>query len=183
MGLRRPASRASLALAGLLSFTVVLACGGPAPTPVPLVTAAPTPSPAEPSGPASTPSESVRLTVDTATGAEDFRYVRTELEAPAGAEITLRLNNLTDAADEVGHNWVLVRPGQEAAVLANGLTAGDDRDWLDVNDPGIIAATRLIEGGKRDDVTFLAPEPGAYTFLCTFPEHYDAGMKGTLTIN
>jgi azurin len=75
-----------------------------------------------------------------------------------------------------------VKPGQEDSVLANGIAAGDDKDWLDVDDPGIIAHTALIEGEDSPSVTFAAPAPGTYTFLCTFPEHYAAGMKGTLTI-
>ncbi|HEU5090712.1 MAG TPA: plastocyanin/azurin family copper-binding protein, partial [Roseiflexaceae bacterium] len=32
------------------------------------------------------------------------------------------------------------------------------------------------------EVTFKAPAPGTYTFLCTYPGHYAAGMKGTLTV-
>jgi azurin len=124
----------------------------------------------------------VALEVDTAPEPEDFAYLQTDLVAPAGSTITLTLNNLTDADDEVGHNWVLVQPGQEAAVLASGIAAGDDKDWLDVNDPGIIAHTSLIEGADSDSVTFPAPPPGTYTFLCTFPEHHAGGMVGTLTI-
>jgi azurin len=124
----------------------------------------------------------VALEVDTAPEPEDFAFVQTELVAPAGSTITLTLNNLTDADDEVGHNWVLVQPGQEDSVLANGIAAGDDKDWLDVDDPGIIAHTSLIEGADSDSVTFPAPPPGTYTFLCTFPEHHAGGMVGTLTI-
>lgn len=135
---------------------------------------------ASPSAPAA-PNE-VELAVETATGAKDFSYVQTALEAPSGSMITLTFSNRTDPDDEIGHNWVLVKPGQEASVLANGITAGDDRDWLDVDDPGVIAATRLIEGKQRDRVTFEAPPPGVYTFVCTFPKHYDGGMQGTLTI-
>ena len=30
--------------------------------------------------------------------------------------------------------------------------------------------------------TFTAPAAGNYIFLCTFPGHYVAGMKGTLTV-
>jgi azurin len=66
--------------------------------------------------------------------------------------------------------------------VANGLAAGDGKYWLDVDDPGIIAHTKLIEGEDSDTVTFAAPEPGTYTFLCTFPEHHAAGEKGSLTI-
>lgn len=124
----------------------------------------------------------ILLEVDTSTEPEDLSYVQTALVAPAGSMITLTLNNRTDADDEIGHNWVLVQPGQEESVLANGIAAGDDRDWLDVDDPGIIAHTALIEGDDSDSITFPAPPAGIYTFLCTFPEHHAGGMVGTLTI-
>jgi len=128
------------------------------------------------------PGQSVLLEVDTSTEPEDLTYVQTALVAPAGSMITLTLNNRTDADDEIGHSWVLVQPGQEESVLVSGLAAGDDRDWLDVNDSGIIAYTALIEGEDSSSVTFAAPPPGTYTFLCTFPEHHAGGMMGTLTI-
>jgi azurin len=182
---------------------LIAACSG---TLVP-VTAPPTPEPteaeAEPTPEATEASEStgevspspgtsavasagaageVTLEIATATGSKDYHFVPDTLSAPAGSTIKLVFNNNTDPDDEIGHNWVLVKPGQEASVLANGITAGDDRDWLDVDDPGIIAATRLIEGKQRDRITFEAPPPGTYLFVCTFPEHYDGGMQGTLTI-
>jgi azurin len=136
---------------------------------------------AQPSGPAPG-GQAGELKIETATEPEEFTFAQPALSAPAGSRIKLTLFNLTDADDEIGHNWVLVKPGQEKSVLANGIAAGDDKDWLDVNDPGIIAATRLIEGSQRDSVTFDAPAAGAYTFVCTFPEHFDGGMRGTLTI-
>jgi azurin len=148
-------------------------------TPDPAASAGASPDPvASPSPPAS--EEAVALQVDTATEPEDFAYAETALTAPAGSTITL--NNRTDMDDEIGHNWVLVEPGQEQAVLASGIAAGDDKDWLDVDDPAIIAHTALIEGEDSASVTFEAPPPGTYTFLCTFPEHYAKGMAGTLTI-
>lgn len=50
-----------------------------------------------------------------------------------------------------------------------------------MDDPAILAHTRLIEGGQSNTVTFPAP-PRTYTYLCTFPEHYAGGEKGTLVI-
>ncbi len=92
------------------------------------------------------------------------------------------ITNNTDLKDEVGHNWVLVKPGQEASVVANAQAAGDTNDWLQEGDSGIIAHTALIEGGSSDSITFDAPAPGTYTFLSTFPKQYEGGMKGTLVI-
>ena len=41
----------------------------------------------------------------------------------------------------------------------------------------------LAGGGETVEVTFRAPTaPGTYTFLCSFPGHFAAGMRGTLVI-
>ena len=120
--------------------------------------------------------------IGTATGAKDLRYDKATLQEPAGSKIKLKFTNNTDLKDEVGHNWVLVKPGQEAAVVASGKAAGDGADWLNVDDPAIIAHTRLLEGGQSNTISFTAPPPGSYTYLCTYPDHYAAGQKGTLVI-
>jgi azurin len=173
-------------LVGGCSGTLVPITPPPAtPTPEPTETPSAAPTPTASSSPGSAtpaPPAEATLAIDTATGAEDFHYAADALSAPPGSTITLTLNNMTNPDDEVGHNWILVKPGQEDAVLASGTAAGDDNDWLDKEDPGIIAATRLIEGNEKSSVTFDAPAPGSYTFLCTFPKHYPGGMKGTLTI-
>ncbi len=192
----RPAVRSvGPVLVLVLGVVLVGACSGatlvpitppPAtPTPEPTSTPAPStqsPSPVESGAPTPAPPVEVALSIDTAKGAEEFHYAQDTLTSPVGAIITLTFNNLTIPDDEVGHNWVLVKPGQAESVLANGIAAGDDNDWLDDEDPGIIAATRLIEGDDSDEITFDAPAPGSYTFVCTFPEHFQGGMKGTLTI-
>jgi len=190
---------AGLAVAGVLFL--VAACSGtlvpPEPTPAP-PTEKPTAPAVTPTAPAETPAApaetaasspsrapvatNVELAVETAAGKDQFAYVQTALTAPAGSKIKLTFANKTNPDDEIGHNWVLVMPGKEDSVLASGNAAGDDGDWLDKNDPDIIAATRLIEGNDKDIVRFDAPPPGTYTFLCTFPDHYAGGMKGTLTI-
>ncbi|HET7397707.1 MAG TPA: plastocyanin/azurin family copper-binding protein [Intrasporangium sp.] len=123
----------------------------------------------------------VKLEVGSASGAREFRYDKGTLEAPVGSKIRLKFSNHTDPKDEVGHNWVLVKAGQESRVVASGQAAGDDKDWLDVHDPAIVAHTRLIEGGQSNTITFTAPA-GTYTYLCTFPQHFAAGEKGTLVI-
>lgn len=183
----------------IIAAVIVLlaACGGSAPaqpptanpqaasakatqTPDPDETAEPTPDP-KPTQP--DPPGTVSLEIGTATGANEFRYSLDELQVPADTKkIKLKFTNDTDPKDEVGHNWVLVKPGQTESVLANGITAGDNKDWLNNEDPGIIAHTRLIEGNQRQTITFDSPAPGSYEFICTFPEHYAGGMKGTLTV-
>jgi azurin len=168
----------------LVPITPPPATPTPEPTPTPKP-ATPTPVPVESGQPTPTAAPSpveLALSIDTAKGADDFHYAVDTLSAPVGSIITLTFTNSTDPDEEVGHNWVLVKPGREDGVLASGAAAGDDHDWLDKKDPGIIAATKLIEGDDSDDITFDAPAAGTYTFLCTFPDHYKGGMRGTLTI-
>ena len=46
----------------------------------------------------------------------------------------------------------------------------------------VIAHTTLAGAGETVEVTFKVPAAGTYTYLCTFPGHFQAGMRGTLTV-
>ena len=46
-----------------------------------------------------------------------------------------------------------------------------------------IAATGLAGDGETVSVTFTVPEQaGEYEYICSFPGHYAADMKGVLTV-
>jgi uncharacterized cupredoxin-like copper-binding protein len=36
-------------------------------------------------------------------------------------------------------------------------------------------------GGQTATGSFLIPQPGTYTFICSMPGHASAGMRGTIT--
>ena len=47
----------------------------------------------------------------------------------------------------------------------------------------VLASTKLAGPNETVEVSFKAPaKPGSYPFMCTFPGHYAAGMKGTLVV-
>jgi len=47
----------------------------------------------------------------------------------------------------------------------------------------IIAKTELLGGGEQDTLIFTAPtDTGDYTFLCSFPGHFQSGMKGIMRV-
>lgn len=47
----------------------------------------------------------------------------------------------------------------------------------------VLFHTEMVGGGETTEVTFTAPdEPGEYEYLCSFPGHYAAGMKGFLVV-
>jgi azurin len=191
---REVTRRRFLSVTGQAIGAIVLAaCGGSqaaqpaAPTPASSPTSAPAVTQPNVTGDKPAPAGAaagspVSLEVDTASTPSEFKYTQETLKAPVGSKIELKLVNKTASKDEVGHNWVLVKSGQEDSVIANAIAAGDDQDWLREGDPGIIAHTALIEGEVSDTITFDAPPAGTYTYLCTFPKHYAGGEKGVLTI-
>ncbi len=119
---------------------------------------------------------SVSLTIE---GNDQMRYSLDRLEAFEGQNVTLTLSHVGKLEKQaMGHNWVLLKPSTDMTNFANAAIAATDNDYLpaDMAD-GIIAHTSMIGGGESTKVEFVAPAPGVYNFLCTFPGH-SALMKG-----
>ena len=109
---------------------------------------------------------------------ETMAFDKTALTVPAGAEVHLVLkNNGTSAL--LPHNWALVMPGTEAAVALEGLQKLDA--GYVVPSASVLAYTPLAKHGETSEVTFKAPAPGKYPYICTVPGHY-VMMKGVLTV-
>ena len=84
----------------------------------------------------------------------------------------------------MAHNWILLAADADAQAVDEAAAQAKDNDYVpkDMSDQ-ILAHTGLVAGGETDEVTFTAPEePGDYEYICTFPGHLAAGMKGTLTV-
>jgi azurin len=124
--------------------------------------------------------EMTRLTVGCV--GDQLVFDQSALRAPAGLPIELTFNNRSNHHQ---HNWVLVNGGDEEAmaVYEAALAAGLKNDWLPADNAQILVHTPLIASGKSATIRFDAPtQAGDYSYLCTFPGHFLAGMKGTLTI-
>jgi len=141
---------------------------------VPLETAAPTPPTPEPAKPA----EHVELTL--ASVGNTMTFDKTALTVPTGAEVHLVFKN-NSTMSTLPHNWVLVKSGTEAAVAAAGLKLGERAGYLDVSDHDVLEHTPLAKPGESTEVTFTAPAPGKYPYICSVPGHYMM-MKGVLTV-
>ena len=82
----------------------------------------------------------------------------------------------------MGHNWVLTKSADTAAVASAGMSAGPKSDYLVPNDKRVIAHTKLIGGGQATSVKFATTKlkkGESYMYQCTFPGH-SAMMKGKL---
>jgi azurin len=107
-------------------------------------------------------------------------FDKTKLSVPAGSRVHLTMKDNATMAT-LPHNWVLVKPGTEASVAAAGLKLGEAAGYFDVRDKDALAHTDMAKPGQSTEVTFDAPAPGDYPYICTFPGHYMM-MKGVLTV-
>ena len=142
----------------------ISACGGGAPPATATVPPRPTVAP-------------VKLEIS--SKGEEMAYDKAQLEVKAGAQVTLRFVNSSAAQM---HNWVLVKPGQADIVASDGASAGEANDYLIKGDKRVLAATHMVKPKETAEITFTAPAPGSYPFICTFPGHASV-MRGVLVVN
>lgn len=118
-------------------------------------------------------------------GTDHMKYDVTTIEATPGEEITIKLTAESQLPKQaMAHNVVVLDQGTDIDAFANASARARDNQYLapDYED-AIIAATDLAGGGETVEVTFTVPEKeGNYEYICSFPGHYAAGMKGVLTV-
>jgi azurin len=143
-------------------------------------TAAATSNPAA-SASASAKSGSARVIEITAN--DQMKFSLATMEAKAGEELKVVLTNAgTLPKEAMGHNWVLLKKGVDVTAFATAAMTAKDTDYVPAGmKDQVVAAIPVLGPKKTGEVTFKAPEPGEYTFICSFPGHYMI-MKGTLTV-
>lgn len=119
------------------------------------------------------------------TGNDQMKYNITNIRARAGERLSVTLTNVgTMPKFSMGHNWILLKADADPLAYVNAAATAATTDYQPpaLNDQ-VIAATKLLGPNERDTVTFNAPsEPGQYTYVCSFPGHFQVGMKGVLIV-
>lgn len=128
--------------------------------------------------PAPAPAAGGEAKLEISAKGEELLYDKDRLVAPAGSKIALTFKNPSTV---LSHNWVLVKPGTEERVAADGLAAGEAKGYLKDDDPDVLVKSKLLKPGENETITFDAPAKGSYPYICTFPGHHVL-MKGTLVI-
>ena len=118
-------------------------------------------------------------------GTDNMKFSVTSIEAEAGEQITIKLTTKSQLPKmAMAHNVVVIDKDADVGEIAQASMKARDNDYIapEYKDK-IVAATGLAGGGEMVEVTFTVPEePGDYEFICSFPGHYQAGMKGVLTV-
>lgn len=118
-------------------------------------------------------------------GLDNMKFTVEKIEASPGQMIEVTLKTISKMNKEVmAHNFVLLKKDTDVMAFANASLRHKDNGYIDPNMEGeILAQTGMLGDGEVDTITFKAPsEPGEYEYICTFPGHYHAGMKGVLIV-
>ena len=109
-------------------------------------------------------------------------YDKNKIEVNSGKNIVLTLNHKGKISKEfMGHNFVLLKKGVNVDEYAKKAVLARSNDYIPNSDE-TIAYTKMLGGGESTTISFLAPEAGVYTYICTFPGHYMM-MRGELIVN
>jgi len=119
------------------------------------------------------------------TANDSMKFNLTRAEVKAGQEVKVILTNIGSMPKAVmGHNWVLLKAGTDVEAFDKAAIAAQATDYIPESmKDAVIAHTKLLGAKQTDEITFKAPTtPGEYAFICSFPAHVQAGMKGVLVV-
>lgn len=132
---------------------------------------------------AQAPAEDVR-TIEI-KGMDNMKFDIESIEATAGEVIKIVYTTKSNfPKTAMAHNVVVMDKDADVQAFANASARARDTDYIAPGfEDSIIAATDLAGGGETVEVTFTVPtEAGDYEYICSFPGHYGAGMKGILKV-
>lgn len=119
------------------------------------------------------------------TGLDTMQFDIKRIEAKAGESLEIELTTESKMSkQEMAHNFVLLAKGAPVDMFVMESAMARATDYMpSPKKDFVLAATGLAGAGETVKVTFTAPkEPGEYMYICTFPGHYLAGMKGVLVV-
>ncbi|HEY8534879.1 MAG TPA: plastocyanin/azurin family copper-binding protein, partial [Vicinamibacterales bacterium] len=119
------------------------------------------------------------------TGNDQMKFSVTRITAKPGETLTVRLKTVSALPKiAMAHNFVLLAAGTDAAAFANAAATASSTAYIPpAMKSSVLASTGLAGAGETVEVTFKAPtKPGQYDYICSFPGHFVAGMKGVLVV-
>ena len=119
------------------------------------------------------------------TGNDTMQFDIKEFTVKSGEKVELEFKNIGKLPKiAMGHNLVILKKGISQLkfgqkVMSLGASATNALPEGSMED--VIAATKLLGPGEAETLTFTAPEPGDYQFVCSFPGHF-AMMRGIMVV-
>ena len=121
-------------------------------------------------------------------GSDAMSYSLATITAKPGELLKVVLKVTSNLPPEqLKHNFVLLKPETDPMAFAMAAVMAKDTDYVPIaqkeQKDKILTMTKMAANGQEVSTEFKAPaKPGTYPYLCTFPGHFFAGMKGTLIV-
>ena len=118
----------------------------------------------------------VTITVGTEPG---LQYDLKSFAVRTGERVELVFNN----NDDMMHNLVVVEPNtaDQVGTLAMNLGLDGPQQGYVPEVDEVLFHTCILQPGSSETIYFTAPEPGEYTYVCTFPGHSRV-MRGKMIV-
>ncbi|QTN33256.1 cupredoxin domain-containing protein [Akkermansiaceae bacterium] len=119
------------------------------------------------------------------TGNDQMQYSIKAFEVTEGQKVVLSFKHIGQLpAAAMGHNVVILAADTAVPAFATKCAPARETGFIPQDEESkkqIIAHTKMLGGGESDEITFTAPAPGNYPFICSFPGHF-AIMQGVMTV-
>ena len=107
---------------------------------------------------------------------DQMKFDKKIIKVNSNQKVTVTLNHTGRfPAASMGHNFFLVKNDVDINEYALRAAGARNSEYIPEGE-NEIAYTKMLGGGESDTITFDAPEPGTYTFICSFPGHYQLMM-------
>ena len=118
---------------------------------------------------------------------DQMKFDTTDISGTVGQKIVITLTNDGSLPKAVmAHNIVVLKPGTDVAAFIRSASASPRAaaGYLpdDAQAGQILAHTKLLGPGEEDTITFTPTAAGLYEYVCTFPGHTAAGMRGKIIV-
>lgn len=119
----------------------------------------------------------------TIEGNDLMKFNLAEFTVVSGTEVKLTLNNAGKMPKQaMGHNLVILKSEADVQPFAAASPAAIATEYIpEEHKDKMIAHTKLLGPGESDTITFTAPAPGKYPYICSFPGHF-ALMRGNMIV-
>ncbi|MCF7688588.1 MAG: cupredoxin domain-containing protein [Cephaloticoccus sp.] len=118
------------------------------------------------------------------TGNDAMKYNMNSIELNVGEEVKVIFTNIgTMPKQAMAHNFVVLKAGSDAAAFSMAAAPAAATNYIPpALQDEVIAHTKMLGPKESDTVTLKFAEAGQYPFLCSFPAHFQVGMKGVITV-
>lgn len=118
------------------------------------------------------------------TANDQMKFNLSAIELKVGEEAKITLTNIgTMPKQAMGHNLVVLKPGTDETAFATAAAPAAATEHIpDSMKDQVIVHTKMLGPKESDTITVKFDQAGEYPFLCSFPAHFQVGMKGVITV-